>query len=209
MNGIKPSLAGDRDFEKNHEVDVQVKEGSVEEPAIAAFEIDPEIERRVKRKIDLVVLPIFGFIFMFQYLDKIALSYAVIFGMKTDLNLQGQDYSWCNSIFCKLGILKVRFQRPQALMKSGCHVDFGQFFFEYFAVYLLHVSEYVIEGSIPMVTSYTSFSIALSYQEICWIHHSGMGDCHDVSCGNQELYRVDDWPFLRMSKHRMLRTSRP
>lgn len=32
---------------------------------------------------------------------QIALSYAVIFGMKTDLNLQGQDYSWCNSIFCK------------------------------------------------------------------------------------------------------------
>lgn len=34
-----------------------------------------------------------------QYLDKIGLSYAAIFGMKKDLHLVGQDYSWCSSIF--------------------------------------------------------------------------------------------------------------
>ncbi|ORX38210.1 pantothenate transporter [Kockovaella imperatae] len=61
--------------------------------------ITPEEEKKVLRKIDLIVLPLFFLIYGFQYLDKIALSYAAIFGMKTDLHLVGQDYSWCASIF--------------------------------------------------------------------------------------------------------------
>ncbi|KAJ9099764.1 hypothetical protein QFC21_003762 [Naganishia friedmannii] len=115
MNDFKALSVGNGDAEKDMEIEKQGAHGFVEEPVVTVIEIDPAMERRVKRKIDMIILPIFGFIFMFQYLDKIALSYAVIFGMKTDLNLQGQDYSWCNSIFY-----------------------FGQFFFEYFAVYLLH-----------------------------------------------------------------------
>lgn len=49
-------------------------DGSVGEPAQVheePIEIDPVIEARVRRKIDMVILPIFGFIFMFQYLDKV------------------------------------------------------------------------------------------------------------------------------------------
>lgn len=34
-----------------------------------------------------------------QYVDKTTLSYAAIFGIKKDLNLQGTDYSWLSSIF--------------------------------------------------------------------------------------------------------------
>ncbi|KAJ9126293.1 hypothetical protein QFC24_002025 [Naganishia onofrii] len=102
MNDSKPLSAVEMDTEKDLESEKHGRHGFVEEPVVSVIEIDPEMERRVKRKIDTVILPIFGLIFMFQYLDKIALSYAVIFGMKTDLNLQGQDYSWCNSIFCEL-----------------------------------------------------------------------------------------------------------
>ncbi|GAA6033330.1 hypothetical protein JCM8097_006696 [Rhodosporidiobolus ruineniae] len=65
----------------------------------APFEIDPEIERRVVRKLDLTVLLAFGFVFLWTYADKQGLTYAAIFGLKTDLHLVGQDYSWCSSIF--------------------------------------------------------------------------------------------------------------
>jgi hypothetical protein len=30
--------------------------------------------------------------------DKVILGTAAIFGLRTDLNLQGQDYSWANSM---------------------------------------------------------------------------------------------------------------
>ncbi|KAJ3940519.1 uncharacterized protein N0V96_009523 [Colletotrichum fioriniae] len=44
--------------------------------------IDPEEERRLVRKI-----------------DKTTLSYAAIFGIQSDLNLKGTEYSWLSSIF--------------------------------------------------------------------------------------------------------------
>jgi MFS family permease len=34
-----------------------------------------------------------------QYVDKTTLSYAAIFGIKKDLALTGEDYSWLSSIF--------------------------------------------------------------------------------------------------------------
>lgn len=37
--------------------------------------------------------------FGLQYLDKVTLSYAAVYGLRKDLNLVGQDYSWANSIF--------------------------------------------------------------------------------------------------------------
>ncbi|CAH0054052.1 unnamed protein product [Clonostachys solani] len=59
----------------------------------------PEEERRVLRKIDLVVLPFMCFTFMLQYLDKQSLSYAGVFGLIDDLNLTSKEYSWTSSIF--------------------------------------------------------------------------------------------------------------
>lgn len=38
-------------------------------------------------------------VFFLQYLDKQSLSYAGVFGLITDLNLKGSQYSWTSSIF--------------------------------------------------------------------------------------------------------------
>ncbi|GAA6003453.1 hypothetical protein JCM10207_000340 [Rhodosporidiobolus poonsookiae] len=65
----------------------------------AAMEIDPQVERRIVRKLDCTVLLAFALVFGLNYMDKIALSYAAIFGAKQELGLVGQDYSWCSSIF--------------------------------------------------------------------------------------------------------------
>jgi hypothetical protein len=37
--------------------------------------------------------------YFFYYVDKTTLSYAAIFGIKTDLNLDGDKYSWLSSVF--------------------------------------------------------------------------------------------------------------
>ncbi|KAE8140837.1 MFS general substrate transporter [Aspergillus pseudotamarii] len=58
-----------------------------------AIFLDLEEERRVKRKIDCVVLP------LSSDLDKQSLSYASVFGMIEDLDLHGTQFSWLGSIF--------------------------------------------------------------------------------------------------------------
>lgn len=37
--------------------------------------------------------------YMFQFLDKTALSYTSILGLQQDLHLTGSDYSWSSSIY--------------------------------------------------------------------------------------------------------------
>lgn len=58
-----------------------------------------EEERAVVRKIDTHVLPIMCLVFFCQYLDKQVLSYTAVFGLKTDLHLVGNQYSWLTSGF--------------------------------------------------------------------------------------------------------------
>ncbi|KAH8790754.1 putative allantoate permease [Hyaloscypha finlandica] len=58
-----------------------------------------QIERRVLRKIDLRLVPLLIICYFLQYLDKATLGFASIMGIIEDNNLQGQEYSWANSIF--------------------------------------------------------------------------------------------------------------
>lgn len=37
--------------------------------------------------------------FDLQYLDKVTIFYAAVYGMQADLNLVGQQHSWANSLF--------------------------------------------------------------------------------------------------------------
>ncbi|THV47364.1 hypothetical protein BGAL_0315g00040 [Botrytis galanthina] len=61
--------------------------------------IDPVEERKLIKKIDMVILPCLAVCYMFYYIDKTTLSYAAIFGIKDDLHLKGTKYSWLSSIF--------------------------------------------------------------------------------------------------------------
>jgi len=61
--------------------------------------ISPGDERALQWKINLMILPYLAVCYAFFYIDKTTLSYAAIFGIKDDLNLQGTEYSWLSSIF--------------------------------------------------------------------------------------------------------------
>jgi len=54
--------------------------------------------KRVLRKIDLVILPLLLSIYALQSLDKTSLTYASVFGLIEDTHLRGQEYSWLGSI---------------------------------------------------------------------------------------------------------------
>ncbi|KAF9889887.1 hypothetical protein FE257_006759 [Aspergillus nanangensis] len=70
--------------------------------------IDLKTEQQVKRKIDLVVLPLICLAFFAQCLDKLTLNYASVFGLIEDLDLHGTQYSWIVSI-CYVGQLVSEF----------------------------------------------------------------------------------------------------
>lgn len=81
-------------------VDVDDKKQPVEHPdAIHHDEVDasPKEFSRVRWKIDLVVLPCITIAMLLAFLDKNALSYAAIWGIRADNGLKGQDYSWVAS----------------------------------------------------------------------------------------------------------------
>ncbi|KAI1389769.1 MFS general substrate transporter [Hypoxylon trugodes] len=64
-----------------------------------AVTLTPEDEKRLLRKIDCNLMPLLCVVYGLNYLDKTTLSYASIMGIKTDINLKGQDYSWIASMF--------------------------------------------------------------------------------------------------------------
>lgn len=44
-------------------------------------------------------MPILAVSYMFQYLDKSALSLTAILGLREDLGVSGSQYSWANSVY--------------------------------------------------------------------------------------------------------------
>ncbi|PBK69556.1 MFS general substrate transporter [Armillaria solidipes] len=61
--------------------------------------IDPDLARKVLRKIDWRLLPIMFITYNFNFIDKTILSSASVFGLKADTHLVGQQYSWVSSVF--------------------------------------------------------------------------------------------------------------
>ncbi|SCU79469.1 LADA_0B00870g1_1 [Lachancea dasiensis] len=76
-----------------------IHEKTLDEDCVDQVEFTVEEEKAVLRKIDRHVLPLMCFIFFAQYLDKQSLTYTAVFGLKEDLKMAGNDYSWCSTIF--------------------------------------------------------------------------------------------------------------
>lgn len=100
---------GGKEVEITGEVDEAMKLAE----AAKFVEYTKEEEDKLIRKIDLYLMPFFIFLYAVQYMDKISNSFASIMGLKTDLNMVGQEYSWLGSAFY-LGYLV--FELPSTLI---------------------------------------------------------------------------------------------
>ncbi|KAH9226009.1 hypothetical protein K456DRAFT_43413 [Colletotrichum gloeosporioides 23] len=58
-----------------------------------------EEDKRILRRIDMCLLPVMAMSYLFQFLDKSALSYTAIMGLRDDMGLSGSEYSWASSIY--------------------------------------------------------------------------------------------------------------
>ena len=59
----------------------------------------PEQNKRIRRKIDMLLLPLFLITQTLQYLDKTALNYAKVFGMEKAMGMSGNQFSLGAAIF--------------------------------------------------------------------------------------------------------------
>ncbi|KAH9223914.1 major facilitator superfamily domain-containing protein [Leptodontidium sp. 2 PMI_412] len=98
---------------ENLDVDAAFKE--LGETVLLSEPLSPEEDRRILRRIDMYLLPVMAISYLFQFLDKSAMGYTSILGLRTDLHLVGQDYAWASSIFY-FGYLA--FSYPAALIMN-------------------------------------------------------------------------------------------
>ncbi|KAJ5143552.1 uncharacterized protein N7515_002339 [Penicillium bovifimosum] len=83
------------------------------DPTVAADPVSEAESRRVLWKIDLILIPLIMVTVVLAAIDKVIISNAAIYGMKTDTHLTGDQYSWVGSVFY-FGYLA--FEYPAALL---------------------------------------------------------------------------------------------
>lgn len=66
--------------------------------AVPAAELEAE-SKRVRRKTDLILMPVICWTYALQYLDNTVLGYAYAFGLLEDTNMSEGDYNWLASIY--------------------------------------------------------------------------------------------------------------
>ncbi|KAJ5710448.1 hypothetical protein N7488_004604 [Penicillium malachiteum] len=85
-------------------MDLDTKKHAIQTPCIDAEDAETAESvsvqlRRVLWKIDSRLLPVLTLCYFLQFLDKSALGYAALLGIRADTGLVGDEYSWINSIF--------------------------------------------------------------------------------------------------------------
>ncbi|EIW68293.1 hypothetical protein TREMEDRAFT_63465 [Tremella mesenterica DSM 1558] len=115
--------------------DMDEKMSSVVDPKIdlAEEEYTEAESRKVVRKLDIYILPIMFVLFTLQFMDKQALNYGAIWGLKTDLKLTSDQYAWTGSIFY-FGYLLAQFIFPPLVHKVPIAKACGVFIFLWSAV---------------------------------------------------------------------------
>ncbi|KAF7308910.1 MFS general substrate transporter [Mycena kentingensis (nom. inval.)] len=75
--------------------------------------IDPEAERKLIRKLDLRLLPLFTLVYGANFIDRTGVGNAKIAGIEKDLGMKGYDYNIALTVFY---ILYILFDVPSNLM---------------------------------------------------------------------------------------------
>ncbi|SPO43184.1 probable DAL5 - Allantoate and ureidosuccinate permease [Moesziomyces antarcticus] len=92
--GIQAYAVTDLDLDNNPS-----KLTKIEEVIEAEGHLSDAEARKLLRKIDWHTVPCLMAIYGLQYADKVSLANGVLFGLKSDTHLKGQEYSWLTTIY--------------------------------------------------------------------------------------------------------------
>lgn len=99
--------------------------------------VDPETDKKLLRKIDIHIIPLICLLYAVQFMDKLSNSYASIMGLRSDLNMHGDMYSWTGSAFY-IGYLAFEFPCAVALQKFPLMTTVSIFIIVWGVVLMLH-----------------------------------------------------------------------
>ncbi|BEJ11159.1 hypothetical protein CspHIS471_0105810 [Cutaneotrichosporon sp. HIS471] len=113
-----------------HEVDENELE-KAEDAIVAEHEFTPQEYKRVRWKIDLILMPVLMIIYGLQFADKTSLAAGVVFGLREDTKLVGNHYADLTTYFyigylvaqVPMGFVLQRFPLGRAL--SVCVIIWG------------------------------------------------------------------------------------
>lgn len=97
----------------SHKESIDLKEAVVTE---TPYGLDPETNRRLLRKTDLYLCPLMMLVYAIQYMDKTTNSSASIMGLREDLHMASNDYSWTGTAFY-LGYMAFEFPAVYLLQR--------------------------------------------------------------------------------------------
>lgn len=79
--------------------EVFLREHNFHDDYLTELLADESLNKRLVRKIDLIILPLLAGTYVLQYIDKQAMSYAAVFDLLTSTGITLDQYGWFTSIF--------------------------------------------------------------------------------------------------------------
>lgn len=75
------------------------EEKHIDDDPVLLDEVDASLERRIRIKCDLNLLPVLFVLLLLAFLDRVNIGNARIQGLEADLGMKGQDYNIALSVF--------------------------------------------------------------------------------------------------------------
>jgi hypothetical protein len=79
--------------------EVFLREHNYSEEYLAELLADADMNKRLVRKIDFIILPLLAGTYVLQYIDKQAMSYAAVFDLFSSTGINQDQYAWFTSMF--------------------------------------------------------------------------------------------------------------
>ncbi|KAL2802088.1 major facilitator superfamily domain-containing protein [Aspergillus granulosus] len=140
-------------------------------------------EKALVKKIDRHILPLMFGAYMLQFLDKTSLGYTAIFGLREDLKLVGNQYSWASSAFY-FGYLAASYPVAICLVKLPLSRFLGVTFLVWAVVLSCHAAAQNFTGLMILRTLLgvleAGITPGLSMMTAIWYKRSEHGSRHGV-----------------------------
>ncbi|CCK70061.1 allantoate permease family MFS transporter KNAG_0D03140 [Huiozyma naganishii CBS 8797] len=185
------------------------------------LKITPEEDRKLVWKIDLCMFPLMCLIYAVQFMDKISTSSAAIMGLRTDLKMHGDQYSWVGSafyfgyLFMNLGFVQLIFQKTKYMAKMlavfiivwgmllTCHSAPSINYAGFIALrVLLGCAESVVTPCFTIITAQLLWKTEEQFTRICfWFGMNGLGSIllNAIAYGvyiHKDSYSIEGWRVL-------------
>ncbi|SCU85718.1 LAFA_0D17326g1_1 [Lachancea sp. 'fantastica'] len=182
--------------------------------------ITPEEDARLVRKIDLYMFPLLCLLYAIQFMDKISNGSAAVMGLREDLKMHGDQYSWVGSafyfgyLFFNMGPGQFIFQKSRWLAKTlAVFVVVWGVFLALHAVpsvtyptfillrVLLGCAESMVTPTFTIITS-QYWKKEEQFMRVClWFGFNGLGSiwANSLAYGlyiRQDSYSIDAWRVL-------------